>query len=77
MLTKRISGYSSTLRKSPLRRWVSRCSVWVSRLAASIVASTCESSGRSPIVIWPSNLVKRPRTFVKMCFPMKSTVVWA
>ena len=54
---------SSTEKKSPLRRWLSRIGMLVSTEVGSIETSTQDSSGVGPTWMAPEKSVNRPRTF--------------
>src|SRR6266545_3788788 len=74
-----ISGYLSVFRKSAERRCASRCGSWVSMLAASMRASTCERSGRaSSSVSVPAQRANRPCTFeMTRCRTANPIFEWA
>ena len=61
---KLIVLWFSTSRKSGERRWLSRVSSLVSTEARSMLALTEDARWSSPVVIWPWNDPKRPRTLL-------------
>ena len=75
MLRNENVGYFSSSKKSPLLRWLSRCSKCVVTLPATTSTSTEELSGVSPTSIEPVNSVNRPRTLLIMCRATNSIVV--
>src|SRR5690349_4538936 len=75
---KLIAGNLATSKKSPDRRWLSRCSTPVSTLLASMVAVISVSRPSAPVSAVAVNWRKRPFTVaMPRCLTLNSTWVWA
>jgi hypothetical protein len=76
VLVKVICGVSAALKKSPERRWSSRCWVPVLIEASWMVALATEAPGSSATTTLPSNSSNLPRTLLIRWRTVKPISLW-